>query len=292
MAAEGCLLRLTRLGGCPIIAGHCSTLVVSKDGYFASSLTEWGATAGRRLRFGGTDATGTVNQLLSTVIYEEPQLAKTLSNAGVLTLGDVIETSITQDGGEERRWITQRKLNGAGLNELGEALKHLEIPEGEILIKVGTCLIAKDNINGDVLEFLGWVDKLACIRRWTPCKRDDRCTAKTWYKLRPEDRSRGAGTDEHIDPEILLAPSLTVMMTSDRKVTGRNGKRIERQVIMLTDQGVMKFAEYQPTPPSLWKELAGDFELYPTGSTSTPTERGTKRQVRSEMSSNMVMGER
>ena len=78
----------------------------------------------------------------------------------------MIKTSITQDGGEERRWITQRKLNGAGLNELGEAPKHVEIPNDEILIKVGTCLIAKDNINGDVLEFLGWVDKLACSRRW------------------------------------------------------------------------------------------------------------------------------
>ena len=68
VAAEGCLIRLTRLGGCPIIAGHGSTLDVSKDGYFASSLTEWGATAGRRLWFGGTYATGTVNQLISTVM--------------------------------------------------------------------------------------------------------------------------------------------------------------------------------------------------------------------------------
>ena len=55
------------------------------------------------------------------------------------------------------------------------------------------------------------------------------------------------------------------MMTSDKKVAGRNGKRIERQVIMLMDQGVMRFADYQLTPPSLWKELAGDFALYPTG---------------------------
>ena len=158
---------------------------------------------------------------------------------------------------------------------------------------MGTCLIAKDNINGDVLEFLGWVDKMACVRRWTPCKHGDKCTAKTWYKLRPENRSRGAGTDEHIEPATLLAPSLTVMMTSDKKVAGGKGKRIERQVIMLVDQGVMRFADYQPTPPSLWKELAGTyFALYPTGSTSTPMERGTKRQVRSEMSSNMVMGER
>jgi hypothetical protein len=198
-------------------------------------------------------------------MHGEPQLEKMLSNAGVLTLGDVIETATTQNGGEERRWITQRKLNGAGLNALGEVLKHVEIPEDEILIKVGTCLIAKDNINGDVLEFLGWVDKLACVRRWTPCRHGDRCTAKTWYKLRPENRSRGAGTDEHIDPEILVAPSLTVMMTSDVKVAGSNGKRIERQVIMLTDQGRMKFADYQLTPPSLWKELAGDFAMYPTG---------------------------
>ena len=86
VAAEGCLLRLTRLGGCPIIAGHGSTLGVSKDGYFASSLTEWGATAGRSLRLGDTDATRTVNQLILTVMHGEPQLEKMLSNAGVLTL--------------------------------------------------------------------------------------------------------------------------------------------------------------------------------------------------------------
>ena len=54
------------------------------------------------------------------------------------------------------------------------------------------------------------------------------------------------------------------MMTSDVKVAGSNGKRIERQVIMLTDQGRMKFADHRPTPPSLWKELAGDFAMYPT----------------------------
>ena len=151
-------------------------------------------------------------------------------------------------GGEQRKWITQKKLNGAGFNALGEVLKHVEIPADEILIKMGTCLISKECINGDVLEFLGWVDKLVCVRRWTPSKRGDRCTAKTWYKLRPENRSRGAGTDEHIDPATLLARSLTVMMTSDKNVAGRNGKRIERQVIMLMDQGVMRFADYQPTP--------------------------------------------
>ena len=82
MAAEGCLLRLTRLGGCPIIAGHGSTLGVRKDGYFALSLSEWGATAGRRLRFGGTDATGTVNQLISTVMHGEPQLERRSQTQG------------------------------------------------------------------------------------------------------------------------------------------------------------------------------------------------------------------
>ena len=130
-------------------------------------------------RFGGTDATWTANLLITTVMHGEPQLAKTLSNAGVLTLGDVTETSITQDGSEQRRWIAQKKLKGAGFDALGEVLKQVEIPEGEILIKVGTCLISKEHINGDVLEFLGWVDNLACVRRWTPCKHGDRCTPKT-----------------------------------------------------------------------------------------------------------------
>ena len=147
MAAEGCLLRFTRLEGCPIIAGHGSTLGVNKDGYFASSLTEWDATAGRCLRFGGTDATGTANQLITTVMHGESQLVKTLSNAGVLTLGDVIETAITQDGSEQRKWITQKKLNGAGFNALGEVLKQVEIHADELLIKVGTCLISKECIN-------------------------------------------------------------------------------------------------------------------------------------------------
>ena len=138
-----------------------------KNGYLASSLTEWGDTAGNRFRFGGTDATGTHNQLISTVAREDPQRVKTLTNAGILTLGDVTEIETMQDGGKEKRWITQRKLNGAGMGELGEALKHVEVPEGESLIKIGTCLISKDNVHSDILEFLGWVDKLACVRRWT-----------------------------------------------------------------------------------------------------------------------------
>ena len=131
VAAEGCLLRLTRLSGQPIIADHGTTLPVCENGYLASSLTEWGDTAGRRLRFGGTDATETPNQLISTVAREDPQLVKTLTNAGILTLGDVTEMATMQDGGVEKRLITQRKLNGAGMGELGEALKHVEDPEGE-----------------------------------------------------------------------------------------------------------------------------------------------------------------
>ena len=47
------------------------------------------------------------------------------------------------------------------MGELGKALKHVEVPEGETLIKIGTGLISKDNVHGDILEFLGWVDKLA-----------------------------------------------------------------------------------------------------------------------------------
>ena len=127
----------------------------AKNGYLAASLTEWGDTAGRRLRFGGTDATGTPNQLISTVVQDDPNLVKTLTFAGILTLGDVTETLPKEDGRMEKRWITQRKLNGAGIGELGEALKNVEVPEGEILIKVGTCLIPKENMQGDVLEFLG-----------------------------------------------------------------------------------------------------------------------------------------
>ena len=67
VAAEGCLLRLTRLCGRPIIAGGGSTIMASNNDYFASSLVEWGASAGRQLRFGGNDATGTVNQLLASI---------------------------------------------------------------------------------------------------------------------------------------------------------------------------------------------------------------------------------
>ena len=99
VAAEGCLLRLTRLSGQPIIADNGTTLPVCKNGYLASSLTEWGDTAGRRLRFGGTDATGTPNQLISTVAREDSQLVKTLTNVGILTLGDVTEIATMHDVG-------------------------------------------------------------------------------------------------------------------------------------------------------------------------------------------------
>ena len=91
VAAEGLLLRAARLCNKPIIAGHKVQLEVVDTEYLARSLLDWGATAGRALAFGGPDPKGTVYELLSTIITDEPALSQQLVEMNVVTLGDLTE---------------------------------------------------------------------------------------------------------------------------------------------------------------------------------------------------------
>ena len=63
VAAEGCLLRAARICGKPVIANCGVTLEAVSDDYLLRSVIEWGATANRHLRFGGSDSVGTTNEL-------------------------------------------------------------------------------------------------------------------------------------------------------------------------------------------------------------------------------------
>ena len=58
-----------------------------------------GASAGRQLRFGGNDATGTVNQLLATTVMDDTKLLGKLEEMNAITLGDV--TEIVEEGGKK-----------------------------------------------------------------------------------------------------------------------------------------------------------------------------------------------
>ena len=139
--------------------------------YFARSLLDWGATAGRALAFGGPDPKVTVYELLSSIITDEPTLSQQLVEMNVVTLGDL--TEITEvDGQLARRWVSKKKLRGAKLgattedtDRLVSILDSIPVPNGPITIRVGTCLIPAGPLTEDVLEFLGWVEGQACVRR-------------------------------------------------------------------------------------------------------------------------------
>ena len=103
MAAEGCLLRAARLCGRPIIAHSGVTLVAAEDDYLMRSVIDWGASAGRSLRFGGPDPAGTTNELASMVVGDDPALIKTLASIDAVRLGD-LTLVVEEEGTHVRKW--------------------------------------------------------------------------------------------------------------------------------------------------------------------------------------------
>ena len=89
-------------------------------------------------------------------------------------------------------------------------------------------------------------------------KQKQRCTAGTRYTLLAANMSRGAGSDDIVEPEHLMKESLRVLMGPDDP-TGKKGKRhIKRSVKLVVDLGDLEF-HAKSDIPSMWEELAGDF---------------------------------
>ena len=77
-----------------------------------------------------------------------------------------------------RRWVSRKKLRAARLCESNEAAEKIEaalnnitVPTGPITIRAGNCLIQEGSLTADILEFLGWIEERACVRRCTPVKK-------------------------------------------------------------------------------------------------------------------------
>ena len=141
-----------------------------------------------------------------------------LVGCDIVTLGDLVQDKVTENG-HVREWLSKETLDGAGLKGIHSVLRRCPLPTGDITIRVGSCLCLEGS--ADVLEFLGWVDDLACVRRWSPVSRIDNCSVNSRYKISEAHRSRGAGSDELLDPSLLLTKSKRVLMSPD-KVVGRS----------------------------------------------------------------------
>ena len=74
----------------------------------------------------------------------------------------------------------------------------------------------------------------------------------------------GAGSDQFVDAEVLLAPSRTVLMSPDVKVAKNRRRHIERQIVLVLDQSILEFPK-ESELPSFWKDLAGGFGASPVG---------------------------
>ena len=139
------------------VAGNGFISMEANNEYFASSLVEWGASAGRQLRFGGNDPSGRVNQLLATTVVNDAGLLHKLEEMNAITLGDVTEI-VEEEGVRKRAWLSRRTLQRAGL-------RNIPVPNDPLPIRAGTCLIPDGDLTDDILEFLGWAEGKACVRR-------------------------------------------------------------------------------------------------------------------------------
>jgi hypothetical protein len=184
------------------------------------------------------------------------ELEASLVSLDIVTLGDLIEVKQTGTG-ITRAWLSRQSLAAAGLADIAPLLRDRPLPTGELTIRVGSCLTLLEG-NADVIEFLGWVGEKACVRRWSPVHKVQACRLGSRYMLCSEHRSRGAGSDELLDPTVLLAPSKRVLMGPDEVVGRGQNKHIERRVAIVVDHGPVNFP-VTPPPHSLWSDLAGEF---------------------------------
>jgi hypothetical protein len=88
--------------------------------------------------------------------------------------------------------------------------------------------------------------------------RIDNCSVNSRYRISEAHRSRGAGSDELLDPSSLLAKSKRVLMSPDKVVGRKTNKHIERQILIVLTHDTLKFPA-PPLPPPLWTALAGEF---------------------------------
>ena len=79
-------------------------------------------------------------------------------------------------GLEEKLRAAKLCENNEAAGKIEAALNTLPVPIGPMTIRAGTCLILEGSLTDDILEFLGWIEERACVRRWTPVKKGDRCT--------------------------------------------------------------------------------------------------------------------
>ena len=186
---------------------------------------DWGAQVGKHLHLGSPDPTGTTLAPVADILEGDSD-KETLVGLDIVTLGDLVQDKATVDG-SAREWLSNKDLNAAGLKDLIPVLRGCPLPIGDIIIRVGSCLC----LDGcaDVLEFLGWVNDMACVRRWSPVSPTDRCTVNSRYKINSVNRSKGAGTDELLHPSALLAKSRRVLMTPDVAVGRKPNTHIEKK---------------------------------------------------------------
>ena len=182
-----------------------------------------------------------------------------------------------------REWLNKKKLNEVGLSALVPILEGLQPPVDTPHIRVGYCILPTDTVGAEILEVLGWIGPRVCVRRWSPLRNKGKCTPGTRLTLLAANRSRGAGSDDTVEPELLTTSSLRVIMGPDVPTGKKEKRHIERIVKLVVDQGALTFHSKNDIP-SLWEELAGDFlnmhvplEIYTDG--AWERKRGTLEDV-------------
>ena len=134
---------------------------------------------------------------------------------------------LTRPGTSGREWMNKKKLKEAGLSAMAPILDSMLPPPDTPNIRVGYCIVPKDTVDADILEVLGWIGPRACVRRWTPVCNKGKCTPGSRYTLLAVNRSRGAGSDDTVEPAFLMNSSLRVIMGPDAP-TGKKKKDISR----------------------------------------------------------------
>ena len=145
-----------------------------------------------RLKYGGPDSKGSCNELVVDALKLDNETREALTCLDIITMGDL--TVPGRDDG--RTWIPQRKLRQAGLKRLLPLLKDLPAPFDPPTIRVGQCYVHDAAPGNPIYEILGWIEKLVCVRHWTPLYISKRFTPDSRYTLLADNKSRGAGSDD------------------------------------------------------------------------------------------------
>ena len=176
VAADGLLLRSARACGRPVVAGQRTIITPTEGDSWPKSLLDWGAQVGKHIHLGGPDPLGTVLAPVADILGGDSDKETLLVGCDIVTLGDLVQDKATENG-HVREWLPKDTLDGTGLKGIHSVLRRCPLPTGDITIRVGNCLCLEGS--ADVLEFLGWVEDLACVRRWSPVSRIDNCSVNS-----------------------------------------------------------------------------------------------------------------